>query len=160
MHLHLHYYSLITDGEVGGETLRRKMHSHQVTKSEPLCDRQNETLLPTGSWKAWRACQLALVCFKLGANKDVLLGICLHDSKAERESLISYGGYRDLHLKLKCKSQIFSRHDAFWSKTEKTLSRSQTSHHWQKRDAFHVSTNHWANIDITHILLRYPWQPE
>lgn len=66
------------------------MQSHQL-RFTCVWQTQNETLLKNCSCGAWRACQLTLVRFKLRANKDVLLGICVHDSQAEREALISYG---------------------------------------------------------------------
>lgn len=79
-----------TYAKVGGGALRHKMQSHQL-RFTCVWQTQNETLLKNCSCGAWRACQLTLVRFKLRANKDVLLGICVHDSQAEREALISYG---------------------------------------------------------------------
>lgn len=62
-------------GAVGGETLTHEMQSHQLRST---CVKQSsETLLKNYTW---RGCQSTLVRIKLGANKDVLLGICVHDS--------------------------------------------------------------------------------
>lgn len=65
------------DVKVGGETLKHKMQSHQLTSTSVW---KNETLLKDYSFGAWSACQLTLVRFRLRANKGVLLGICVHDS--------------------------------------------------------------------------------
>lgn len=55
--------------------------SCKVISSDPhVSDRENETLRKNCSCGAWEACQLTLVRFRLRANKDVLLGICVHDS--------------------------------------------------------------------------------